>query len=203
MRRVCTVRLRHCQRRGLPYDARMFIHTVYFWLRPNTPDSARDQLVRDCRDYLVRIPTVRHLWAGVPAMTPREVVDNSYSAGLTVVLMAVALAPLTFFAVRLALERRAGLRDYGVLATEYVEGFQKKWMGPTRPDGEPLVGSADIQSLADLAGGHDIVADMRLFPLSSRALFALAVILVIPYLPLTLTMFPVDELINRLLVKLL
>lgn len=123
--------------------------------------------------------------------------------GLTVVLMVVALAPLGFFAVRLALERRAGLRDYGVLAMEYAEGFQKKWMGPTRPDGEPLVGSADIQSLADLAGGHDIVAEMRLFPLSSRALLALAVILVIPYLPLTLTMFPVDELINRLLVKLL
>jgi len=44
---------------------------------------------------------------------------------------------------------------------------------------------------------------MRLFPFSRRALFALAVILVIPYLPLTLTMFPVDELINRILVKLL
>ena len=64
----------------------MFIHTVYFWLKPNTPNSARDQLVRDCRDYLGKIPTVRHLWAGVPAMTPREVVDNSYGVGLTVVL---------------------------------------------------------------------------------------------------------------------
>jgi len=64
----------------------MFIHTVYFWLRPGTPDSARDQLVRDCREYLGKIPSVRHLWAGVPAMTPREVVDNSYGVALTVVL---------------------------------------------------------------------------------------------------------------------
>ena len=64
----------------------MFIHTVYFWLKQGTPESARDQLVKDCRDYLGKVESVRHLWAGVPAMTPREVVDNSYGVGLTVVL---------------------------------------------------------------------------------------------------------------------
>jgi hypothetical protein len=64
----------------------MFIHTVYFWMKPGSTDAARDQLVADAKHYLGGIPTVRHLWAGVPAMTPREVVDNSYSVGLTVVL---------------------------------------------------------------------------------------------------------------------
>jgi hypothetical protein len=64
----------------------MFIHTVYFWMRSGTGENERAQLVRDCREYLGKIPTVRHLWAGVPAMTPREVVDNSYGVGLTVVL---------------------------------------------------------------------------------------------------------------------
>ena len=64
----------------------MFIHTVYFWLNEGAPAAAREQLVNDCRTYLAKIPTVRHLWAGVPAMTPRDVVDNSYAVGLTVVL---------------------------------------------------------------------------------------------------------------------
>jgi Stress responsive A/B Barrel Domain len=64
----------------------MFIHTVYFYLKPGTTDDARAQLVHDCREYLGRIPTVRHLWVGLPAMTPREVVDNSYGVGLTVVM---------------------------------------------------------------------------------------------------------------------
>ncbi|MCX7044389.1 MAG: Dabb family protein [Candidatus Sumerlaeota bacterium] len=64
----------------------MFIHTVYFWLMPRTTNEAREQLVNDCREYLGKIPTVRHLWAGRPAMTPREVVDNSYGVGLTVIL---------------------------------------------------------------------------------------------------------------------
>lgn len=64
----------------------MFIHTVYFWMKSGSPDAARQQLVADAKELLGKIPTVRHLWAGRPAMTPREVVDNSYDVGLTVVL---------------------------------------------------------------------------------------------------------------------
>ena len=64
----------------------MFIHTAYFWLTDNAPLAAREKLVGDCRQLLSKIPTVRHLFAGPPAMTPRDVVDNSYSVGLSVIL---------------------------------------------------------------------------------------------------------------------
>ncbi len=64
----------------------MFIHTVYFWLKPGTPEAARDQLIHDCRTLLAGVPTVKQLWAGAPAGTPRDVVDNSYGVGLTVML---------------------------------------------------------------------------------------------------------------------
>ena len=62
----------------------MFIHHVCFWLKAGTPDDARRQLLDDCRSLLADVPTVRHLWAGPPAMTPREVVDNSYAVGLCI-----------------------------------------------------------------------------------------------------------------------
>ena len=64
----------------------MFIHHVYFWQKTGTSETARQQLIDDCKTLLAQIPTVRHLWAGPPAMTPRDVVDNSYSVGLCVVL---------------------------------------------------------------------------------------------------------------------
>ena len=57
----------------------MFIHHVYFWLAPDAPASAKDQLLQDCKTLLSQIPGIVHLWAGPPAMTPREVVDNSYA----------------------------------------------------------------------------------------------------------------------------
>lgn len=64
----------------------MFVHAVFFWLDPGAPNAARQQLIDDCTKYLTNIPTVRHVWAGRPAMTPREVVDNSYDVGVVVVL---------------------------------------------------------------------------------------------------------------------
>lgn len=64
----------------------MFIHTVYFWLKPDAPEGERAAVAKDCRELLSSIPGVAHLWAGHPAMTPREVVDNSYDVGLCVAL---------------------------------------------------------------------------------------------------------------------
>ena len=64
----------------------MFVHTVFFWLAPGVTEGARKQLIDDCRDYLGEIPAVQGIWVGIPAMTPREVVDNSYGVGLTVIL---------------------------------------------------------------------------------------------------------------------
>ncbi len=62
----------------------MFVHVVFFWLKPGTSGADRAKLVSACHDILGKIPTVRHLWAGLPAMTPRDVVDNSYGVGLCV-----------------------------------------------------------------------------------------------------------------------
>ncbi len=64
----------------------MFIHHVYFWQKNQTPAAAREQLLNDARTLLGGIPGVRHIWAGKPAMTPRDVVDNSYDVGLCVIL---------------------------------------------------------------------------------------------------------------------
>ncbi len=64
----------------------MFLHTVYFWFNEGVTDAQRDACIADCYEYLGKVPTVRHLWAGQPANTPRDVVDGSIGAGLTVVL---------------------------------------------------------------------------------------------------------------------
>jgi len=64
----------------------MFIHTVYFWLTPDAGEETKRKMLADCSELLAKIPVARHVWAGVPAMTPREVVDNSYDIGLCVAL---------------------------------------------------------------------------------------------------------------------
>jgi hypothetical protein len=124
-------------------------------------------------------------------------------ASAVALLMAVMLAPLLFFIAKLAGAKREGTREYGLLAMRYVDEFRDKWMGERRPAGEPLAGSADIQSLADLAGAHDVLREMRVLPFSMRTIVTLATVVALPYLPLVLTMIPLEELVGRFIAKLL
>jgi len=64
----------------------MFTHVVLFWLKAESPPAARSALAADCVALLGKIPGVKFISAGHPAMTPREVVDNSYDVGLCVIL---------------------------------------------------------------------------------------------------------------------
>lgn len=64
----------------------MFVHTVFFWMKPGVSDTDRQQLIRDCGEFLAKVPTVKEIRVGRPAQTQREVVDNSYDVGLTVIL---------------------------------------------------------------------------------------------------------------------
>jgi hypothetical protein len=116
-----------------------------------------------------------------------------------VFLLLVVQGPLLLFTPILAAARRVGLREYGTLAQRYVQEFDDKWLRGGASAGEPLVGSADIQSLADLGNSFEIIRGLRAVPITKEALVQLAVITLAPVAPLILTMVPLDELLKRLL----
>lgn len=116
-----------------------------------------------------------------------------------VVLLLFVLGPLLVFAPQLERTKRAGLREYGVLASRYVREFDRKWLHGGASAEEPLTGSPDIQSLADLGNSFAIVRSMRLVPFGKDTLILLAAMVLLPVLPLTLTMIPLEEVLNRLL----
>ena len=119
--------------------------------------------------------------------------------GAVVLLMLFVLTPLTFFLIPLDEAERRAKREYGVFASHYVEDFHRKWIEGRGQDGERLLGTSDIQSLADLGNAYSTVSEMRLVPISKNAIIRLAVVLIIPFLPLTLTMVRLDQLVDRLL----
>jgi len=49
-----------------------------------------------------------------------------------------------------------------------VREFDRKWLRGGAAADEPLLGSADIQSLADLGNSDAVVKEMRLVPFSAR-----------------------------------
>src|SRR5215472_6038196 len=114
-------------------------------------------------------------------------------------LLLIVLGPLCVFAPNLNRARLAGLRTYGKLASDYVVGFAGKWSGGAAQQIEPLLGSADIQSMADLDNSFEIIREMKIIPFGKDAVIRFVVITALPLAPLALTMFSAEELLKRLL----
>src|SRR5512143_1625014 len=118
---------------------------------------------------------------------------------VVIFVQCLVLAPLFLFSAQLAAARRMGLREYGALAERYVREFDAKWLRGGAPADEPLVGSGDIQSLADLGNSFAVVRSMRLAPVSRDAILRLSAAVLLPVVPLLLTMMPWEELLKKLL----
>jgi hypothetical protein len=118
---------------------------------------------------------------------------------LVIFLLCLVLGPLLLFAPQLAQAKRIGNREYGALAARYVREFDDKWLRSRASANEPLVGSADIQSLADLATSFEVVRRMQIAPITRDALVRLVVATLLPLAPLLLTMMPLEELLRKLL----
>jgi hypothetical protein len=114
-------------------------------------------------------------------------------------LLVIVLGPLCVFISKLNAARVAGLRTYGRLASEYVIAFAGKWTRGVGTAGEPLLGSADIQSLADLDNSFAIVKEMKLVPFGMESVVRFIVVIALPLAPLALTMFSLEELLKRLI----
>ena len=110
------------------------------------------------------------------------------------------LGPLAMFSPQLARAKRTGLARYGYLANKYVTEFDEKWLdGDKKNNDEPLLGTADIQSLADLGNSYAGVREMRIVPFGLRDITRLVAATAVPLLPLLLMIMPLEELVMKII----
>jgi len=132
--------------------------------------------------------------------TGMATVEAAYPA-LAIVMITDAVlfvGPVFFFAPKLWACRLDGLREYMALAGRYVAGFDDKWVhGKTMAD-HRLLGTPDLQSLADLNNSVSIIRGMRIVPAGRYMLVSLALAAVLPLLPLVLFKYPLHELARKL-----
>ena len=141
------------------------------------------------------------------AMIATEVMQNGKDIGSFLVesigyiafFVIGVLVPLCVFVPEVARAKRKGLRIYGTLAARYVEEFDKKWIRSDDGEREELLGTADIQSLADLGNSYNVVSEMNLAPFNYRDIFRLTAITAAPLIPLLLLVFSAEELFKKIL----
>jgi hypothetical protein len=108
------------------------------------------------------------------------------------------LGPLLVFVPLLAKTRREGLLEFGALADGYNNSFVDKWIRGKAPADEPLLGSSDVQSLADLGNSYQFARQMRVFPFGARDIILMSVIAAAPMLPLLTLVMPIEDILNTL-----
>jgi hypothetical protein len=119
---------------------------------------------------------------------------------LSFVLVGVlaAFAPLGLFVPKLLRARLEGERRYGALVSDYAQQFEARWIDrAARPD---LLGTSDIQSLADLSTSYrENVERLQLVLFAPADWILLLVAALLPALPLLLTTGPAQDVIKKLL----
>ena len=119
---------------------------------------------------------------------------------IVVVSVLGGVAPLLVFARPLAAAQRRAVLEYGRLSVRYIQEFERTGLGGAGPPDDALLGSGDIQSLADLGGGYERLNNMRSVPIEKRTVISFAVAAALPMVPLALIVMPVRDLV-KLLVK--
>jgi hypothetical protein len=119
--------------------------------------------------------------------------------GVVAIVLITVLGPLLVFSPQLGKAKRRGISEFGALAQRYVREFDEKWLRGGADADEPLIGSADIQSLADIGNSFQVIREMKWLPFNTSTVVQLTLATLAPVLPLTLTMVPLDELLKRLL----
>ena len=118
---------------------------------------------------------------------------------MAIFLFLLALGPLFVFTPKLIEVGKTASYSYGSLAGEYVNEFDNKWILGQHPEGERLIGTPDIQSLADLANSFSVVQHIVPIPFGKETILYLISLIAMPLLPLLLTMFSIRELVEGLL----
>ena len=116
---------------------------------------------------------------------------------LIIVVAALFVGPLFIFTPRLWACKVKGLSEYMEFAERYVRGFDTKWLGTGAAPEEPLLGTADLQSLADLNNSLSVVRTMRWVPATPQLLVTLAAPVLVALLPLLLLKYPITELAQK------
>jgi hypothetical protein len=114
----------------------------------------------------------------------------------------IIVLPLSIFSPRLLVLKRLGLHRYGALATGYTGAFDRKWIDHDNPEHDPLLGTGDIQSLADLGTSYSYIQRMNALPVDLRSLLHLVILTLLPLTPLVLTVMPLKDVL-KLILKLL
>jgi hypothetical protein len=118
---------------------------------------------------------------------------------LFILIMIVAIGPLTFFSPKLTTLRRQGVLEYGSLAHFHSGEFHDKWIRHRSGHEQEFLSAPEISSLIDLASSFQNIEGMRTFPMEKNCLIVLVLSILLPAPPTILAEVPLAVVLKDLL----
>jgi hypothetical protein len=118
---------------------------------------------------------------------------------LLMIVVILALGPLSFFVPRLAVLRRQGMLDYGVLGQIQSNDFHNKWVRYRTGHEAEFLDAPESSTLTDYGASYDNISKLRPFPVDRAALIGLTLSVAIPLLPVILAVVPLITVVEDLL----
>jgi hypothetical protein len=115
-----------------------------------------------------------------------------FNIGLFVVVVALFTAPLIVFTPTLNNVWRRGTAEYGVLADRVGHAFERQWLGREGKVDDKALERPDFSATADLYAVTANVHALRFVPVDAKDIAALAVAMLIPFIPVVLLAVPAD-----------
>jgi hypothetical protein len=112
--------------------------------------------------------------------------------------VAIPLAPLIVFAPRLAVAKRRALFAYGRVASHTGRRFEEKWLGQAGTESGALLEEGDVSTLCDFGDVFERVQKLSPIPIGRDGLVPLMAAALLPLLPLSLAVWPLDVIVKQL-----
>jgi len=110
--------------------------------------------------------------------------------GLVVFVLLLVAGPLIVFVFNLHQQKVTGTFRYGLLAQEVGRDFEQKWLEDYEKYGSEALQATDFSATTDLYGIVSNIQGMSHFPFEVKALIALIVVTLLPFIPVTLMAIP-------------
>jgi len=119
--------------------------------------------------------------------------------GFVVLSVILGVLPLALWVPKLMDVRKNGLLQYGRFAETYTKSFDRKWIHCGTKPAESMLGTPDLQSLADLGNSFFFIENMRKAPITRKLIQQLAVRTALPFVPIVIFGTPTAELIEAVM----
>lgn len=114
-----------------------------------------------------------------------------FNIGLMLTILALFVAPLLVFTQPLLHVWRHGTFEYDALADRVGHAFERKWLNARKVD-ENALERPDFSATTDLYSIVSNVHAVRFVPVDLKDLIALAVAILLPFVPVVLLAFPTE-----------